>query len=447
MIPRADPLIMHTTPLVADLNRSPALRRSTPLQLWLAGGLFALAWAAFAVLHAAVGRRSDQVALGEMDGVLATCAAVAAVVYGTLMLGRGRPSRRAWDVSAGALCALFGALVLHTGRLDLEAGWALPAGVWVTGLIATVWSLHRDEDGRLWDASFAIVAAGIAQAAVAGAVAPMPPGATVWTMAPHLFVLVGFTAAFTGLVSERNQRVAGQRRLLADSRLAARTEGARLEALVDLGSDLRHDLRSALFAVDGSAQLLTDRYSELSEQDRTDIATMLTASIERLRDLLDVRSEVVDTFAVGEVARSVAHASRKRQGPRVTVEVPADLKGVGRPADVAATINTLLRSAQVRSGARPVVLRGERRGSEVVLLLEPGDLAPPPPVVFSGPVADLDLDPDADDDLFDLCMASRLMGAQGGDVWAARHAGGAVSFGLRLPAFIPAATTPNEVNA
>lgn len=434
----------NTTPLVSREVAAP--RRTGPAwsPLLLAAALFAAAWVAFAVLHAVVGSRADRSGLADMDGLLATCAAVTAVVFGTLTVGRGRAGgRRAWDTAAGAGFALFGAFVLHAGRLTPEGDRLGQLVLVALGLAMAAWSLHPDGTGRPRDLSLAIVALGLAQAGLAGALSPADAGGTVWVLAPHLFALVGFTAAQTVVATELSQRAAGQRSRLLASLLAARTEGARRQARAVIDAGHKHDLGSVLLVVDGAARLLADRYSDLADSDRAALAQMLTDGADQLRALVGIRFDEIHEFSVDSVARSVLHAERKLGVP-VTDAVPVDLKGVGRPADLAVALRTLVRSAQARSGARSVVLRGERRGEAIVLLLEPADLGPPPPTFSAGPVApQLELDPDAAEAALDLCVASRLMGEQGGDVWTVRHAGGEVTFGVRLPASVPsAAATP-----
>jgi hypothetical protein len=193
-----------------------------------------------------------------------------------------------------------------------------------------------------------------------------------------------------------------------------------------------HDIRSALFAIDGAARTLADQFGKLADADRIALGRMVGAGVDRLGLLVDVRMEEIQEFGIDTVVQSVVRTERKA-GMAVSSAVPAGLRAVGRATDLAVVLHTLIRSPRVRFDGAPVILRGECRDGAVVLLVEPAGLTADS-LIESPDRMEPELGPDSGADALDLYVAARLMGEQGGDVWTATHAGGRVSFGVRLPA-------------
>jgi signal transduction histidine kinase len=326
------------------------------------------------------------------------------------------------------------------GQLVLALAWS----------VVVTLALLREADGSPWrrDIAVAIVALGLVQGRLALALAPN--GTSVWVMGSHLFQLTGFAIAFAVVAAEFGERATSQHGQILDSLVAARTDSARRLARQTIEAGHGHDIRSALFAIDGAAQTLADRYDDLAASDRTALGRMVGVGVDRLRQLVEVRMEEIEDFGVDTVVRSVVHSER-RLGVSVTTTLPAGLRGVGRAADLAVVLHILIRSPRIRSGRAPLVVRGSRQGDAVLVLVEAAGLGPDPMVVspdrldgtLMAPFDRLEpeLGREVGGDALDLYVASRLMGEQGGDIWTAARPGGGVSFGVRLPA-ATAATLP-----
>jgi hypothetical protein len=147
---------------------------------------------------------------------------------------------------------------------------------------------------------------------------------------------------------------------------------------------------------------------------------------------MDVRTEEVQPFAVEGMARAVVHAERKA-GRTVTADLPAGLTAVGRAADVAGVLRTLIAVTARRTGAG-VQVRGGVQNGAVVLVVEPAgsDLHP----LLTGSWAEIWAETfkaslARDEEALDLYVAARLIADQGADLWSTA---GRARFALRLPA-------------
>lgn len=100
---------------------------------------------------------------------------------------------------------------------------------------------------------------------------------------------------------------------------------------------------------------------------------MLSAGVEQLGELVDVRVEETSDLAIDVLVRSVVHAEQ-RAGVSVVTAVPEGLRATGKADDLAVVLRTLVRSLAADPAARPVIIRGERRGGAIALLVEPANL-------------------------------------------------------------------------
>lgn len=276
------------------------------------------------------------------------------------------------------------------------------------------------------DAVVGVVALGLAQARLALGLAP--GAASSWVTASHLFQLAALAVGL-GLVSaEFSRRASRQRNQLFDSFVAARADGARRQARQTIESGRRHDLRSALFVLDGAARTLAEKSAQLSDADRRALGRMLTTGVEQLGELVDLRIEGTADLALDTLCRSLVHAEQ-RAGAQVTTAVPDGLRAVGRPDDLGVVLRTLLRTMRPQ---QPLVVRGEHHGATVALIVQPASVAAGPATTDWAPVVPTALA--VGDDALDLYIATRLLAEQGADLLIASHRGGLVSFAVRLPA-------------
>jgi hypothetical protein len=309
----------------------------------------------------------------------------------------------------------------------LATGAAVVALVFVTLSVA-----HTQVSGlRPQKAVVGLVVLGLIQGRVAAALASGP--SDLWGPAAHVFELIGFAVPLAWVGGQFQRGVRRQRVERHASLAAGWIERARVQAHQTVQDAHRHDVRSMLFVIDGAGRALTDPGHSLIEDDRLAFRSMLTESVARLGALMDVRSEEIQPFAVDGVARAVVHAERKA-GRSVTADLPAGLTAVGRAADVAGVLRTLI-EVTARRAATGVRLRGGVRDGAVVIVVEPSGAEPHPLLTgsweeiwaetFKASLA-------GDEEAIDLYVAARLLADQGADLWSSTA--GRARFAVRLPA-------------
>jgi hypothetical protein len=309
----------------------------------------------------------------------------------------------------------------------LATGAAVVALVFVTLSVA-----HTQVSGlRPQKVVVGVVVLGLIQGRVAAVLASGP--SDLWGPAAHVFELIGFAVPLAWVGGQFQRGVRRQRVEQHASLAAGWIERARLQAHQTVQDAHRHDVRSMLFVIDGAGRALTDPGHSLIEDDRLAFSSMLTESVARLGALMDVRSEEIQPFAVDGVARAVVHAERKA-GRSVTADLPAGLTAVGRAADVAGVLRTLI-EVTARAAATGVRLRGGAQDGAVVGVVEPAGAEPPPLLAgsweeiwaetFKASLA-------GDEEAIDLYVAARLLADQGADLWSSTA--GRARFAVRLPA-------------
>ncbi|MCA1844125.1 MAG: hypothetical protein LC792_13265, partial [Actinobacteria bacterium] len=272
-----------------------------------------------------------------------------------------------------------------------------------------------------------IVAAGLGQGVAARLVGS---GDTdLWGVGAWVFVLIGVAVPLAWVGGQFQRGVRRQRVELDLNRTASWIARARHQAQATVQSVHRHDVRSMLFVIDGAAGALADE--TLSAEQRASFAEMLTGGVERLRALIDVRSEEIEPFAVDGVARAVVHAERK-EGRAVTSDVPSPLTAVGRAADVAAVLRTLV-AVTGRRTTGEVQLRGAVHDGAVIVRVEPAGADELP--LSAGNWEEIWAETfkatqNEDEESVDLYVAARLLAEQGADVWSTT---GRAHFAVRIP--------------
>ncbi|MEW6476242.1 MAG: hypothetical protein AB1679_28620 [Actinomycetota bacterium] len=323
------------------------------------------------------------------------------------------------------------ARVTAPAAADVTAlGEVLAVGAAVVALVlVTLAVAHLQVSGR-WPrpAAGAVIVLGLGQGALATTIGSGSDD--FWGVAAWVFVLVGVAVPLAWVGGQFQSGVRRQRVERHASLAASWIERARRQAHQTVQSVHRHDVRSMLFVVDGAARTLSD--PNLSAEQRRGFAEMLAESVQRLGELIDVRAEEIQPFAFDGVARAVAQAER-RAGRTVRVDVASPLTAVGRAADVAAVLRTLL-SVTGRKTGDDLLLRSDVVDSTVLVWVEPvgsEDLALLAESWEEIRVESFKPTDDNDDESIDLYVATRLLAEQGCDLWSAA---GRSRFAVRLPA-------------
>jgi len=329
--------------------------------------------------------------------------------------------------------ACFGALaaaVTAPPEADVAGlGYVLAMGSGIVALVLVTLSVaHTQVSGlRPHPAAVAVVALGLGQGLLAQAIGSGLDD--LWGVGAWVFVLIGVAVPLAWVGGQFQSGVRRQRVERHASLTASWIERARHQAHQTVQSVHRHDARSMLFVIDGAARTLAD--DTLSSEQRASFVEMLAEGVQRLGALIDVRSEEIEPFAVDGVARAVVQAERKAGRP-VKTDVPAPLTAVGRAADVAAVLRTLI-SVAARKNTADVQLRAAVEDGVVVLWVEPAgaDVLP----LLAGNWEEIwaeTFKPTRNDDeeSVDLYVAARLLAEQGADVWSTV---GRARFAVRLP--------------
>ncbi len=309
----------------------------------------------------------------------------------------------------------------------------LATGTAVVGLVLVTLSVaHAQVSGlRPHPAVVGVAALGGVQGVIAGA-GLGSGGSDLWPIAGWLFALVGVAVPLAWVGGQFQSGVRQHRVERHDSLIASWVARARHQAHETVDSVHRHDVRSALFVIDAAAQTLAD--PTLTPEQRASFGDMLTEAVQRLSALMDVRTEEINPFDLERVTRAVVHAERKA-GRAVTSTVPAGLTAVGRVADVAGVLRTLVAVVQRHpDAAGGVQLRSEIAGNDVVVRVEPAGAAVLP--LLSGNWDGIRVEAfkpsaDADEEMVDLFVAARLLADQGADLWSTP---GRTRFAVRLSA-------------
>lgn len=307
---------------------------------------------------------------------------------------------------------------------------AMGAGI-VTLVLVTLSVAHTQVSGRRpRPAALAVVALGGAQGVAAAAIGSGP--SDLWGVGAQVFVLIGVTVPLAWVGGQFQSGVRRQRVERHDSLIASWMERARLQAHQTVESVHRHDVRSMLFVIDGAARAITDRANALSLEQRDSFAGMLNESVQRLSSMMDARAGEIEPFAIGGIVRAVVHAERKA-GRTVTADLPAEIIALGRSADVAAVLRTLVALTAGR-GSAAVTIGAEAQGG-VVTVRVGATAAPDLPLLTD---CWEDVSPgsfksafDKDEAGIDLYVAARLLIDQGADAWSTA---GRDRFVVRLPA-------------
>ena len=334
-------------------------------------------------------------------------------------------SATAWGCFAALAATISDPSATDVGRL----GHLLTTGAAVVALVLLTLSVaHTQVSGlRPPRAVVGVVILGLIQGRVAAVLASGP--SDLWGPAAHVFELIGFAVPLAWVGGQFHRGVRRQRVEQTASLVASWVERVRHNANQTVQAAHRHDVRSMLFVVEGAARALGD--DTLPSDQRLAFSGMLTEGVARLTSLTDCRTEEIQPFALDGVARAVVHAERTA-GRSVTANIPAGLTALGRAADTAGVLRTLV-AVTGRKATAGVRLRGEVHDGAIVILVEPSGAEPLALLSscweevwaesFKASVS-------GDEDVIDLYVAARLLADQGADLWSTV---GRARFAVRLP--------------
>jgi PAS domain S-box-containing protein len=213
-----------------------------------------------------------------------------------------------------------------------------------------------------------------------------------------------------------------------------------------------HELRSPVSVLSGSANLLADHWSELTEDERKDLFDSVRLSAGRLQRLLNdlltasrleakrIRPLLQEIELVGVIGRAIAAARASTPEADIQLDCPPGLNVLGESDRLAQAFDNLIANA-LRHGRPPVRVRAERMGDRVEVRVSDSG---------SG------VDPALRDRLFQrfatgggrggtglgLFIVRELARAYGGDAWYAPEDNGPGCFVVSLLAATQGAVPP-----
>jgi signal transduction histidine kinase len=243
----------------------------------------------------------------------------------------------------------------------------------------------------------------------------------------------GLLILTTGLAAHLARNVVDQRGEMHVAELHRREEDRERH---ERERDRVHEIRNALFAIEGATLTLERFRDDLAPEDRDELAAAVSTGIGRLREILQPKADRHEPFAPWPLAAEHAALLRAR-GISVTVEGDDDAQATGDPGACGQVFENLLSNA-VRHGdaARNGVVIEVFRAADRVLV-RVSDRGPGIPEgeeerVFERGVR---LRPEFEGDGVGLPVARGLARRQGGDLWAEPSAPGyGACFSLALPA-------------
>jgi two-component system OmpR family sensor kinase len=243
--------------------------------------------------------------------------------------------------------------------------------------------------------------------------------------------------ALLGIQSALVRTVGDQQAVLFDTKVEAATVAARQRAELQAREERDHDLRSALFAIEGAARTLERHQAALDEGSRHQLARAVASEVVRLQALV---RQVDDgpsstTFAVADVLAPLL-ALELTAGVDLRVDVPEGLTAVGSPSATTEIIRNLLDNARNHAPGSAVCVTAEECGAEVVVHV--ADEGPGVPVGERSAIFERGRRGSqalAEGSGLGLFVSARLAGTQGGRLeLSSDGGGGGARFSLRLPA-------------
>lgn len=291
-----------------------------------------------------------------------------------------------------------------------------------------------DPDDRPLYAWLALLVLGIGQSRAA--LALTYSGDELWLAASRLVRLEGVLFALMGVNRDLREHLARQAVALQRTEARVRSIEVQREAERRAQQEQRHDLRSALFAIGGVADLLRRSQDQLDAGTVDALTEALRAEVARVQELVAERErEDLQPFSLREALSPLVVLERSN-GRDVTLTVTDHMVARGRPTETVQVVRNLLDNAAIYAPGSPVVVRAEARDDWIVLVVE--DRGPGVPSAERRAIFDRakrgSTSTGTEGSGLGLYVASRLMREQGGDIWVGDRPGGGAAFILSLPA-------------
>ena len=218
---------------------------------------------------------------------------------------------------------------------------------------------------------------------------------------------------------------------------------AQVDGLAREDAERRHEIRSALLAIEGASAVLRRNFEHLGRQDEAELAAAVESEITRLQQLV-TRSPAPapGTYALRAALQPVVLAHRAN-GLEVSLDIPPDTVVVGRPVCLVEAVGNLLVNAAVHApGARVRIATEASAQPHFVRLVVRDDGPGLDPVAAArvGRAAHGEASatqPGADGPGLGLPLAARLVSQDGGRLslveTAGRRHGTTIVMDLQLP--------------
>ena len=247
------------------------------------------------------------------------------------------------------------------------AGRPLGIGVGLCWLAVAGLALHRSRmAGQTVLTWPALTALGLALAAL---VPFLARGVSGDPARASLLVEAGaMLCALLGIQSALVRTVGDQQAVLFDTQVEFATVAARQRAEREAREERDHDLRSALFAIEGAARTLERHQAALDDDSRHQLARAVGSEVARLQALVRQVDDgpATTTFAVADVLAPLV-ALEITSGVDLRVDVPEGLTAMGSPSATTEIIRNLLDNARLHAPGSAVRVSAERRDGEVVV--------------------------------------------------------------------------------
>ncbi len=243
--------------------------------------------------------------------------------------------------------------------------------------------------------------------------------------------------ALLGIQSALVRTVGDQQAVLFDTQVEFATATARQRAKREAREERDHDLRSALFAIEGAARTLERHQFALDDESRHQLARAVASEVTRLQALVRQVDDgpSITTFALAEVLAPLL-ALEVVAGVDLRVDIPEGITAVGSPSATTEIIRNLLDNARLHAPGTAVRVTAERRNTEVVVHV--ADEGPGVPEGERGTIFERGWrgsSTSAPGSGLGLFVSARLAAGQGGRLELAVNGGPAgASFSLHLPA-------------
>jgi two-component system OmpR family sensor kinase len=315
------------------------------------------------------------------------------------------------------------------------AGRPLGVGVGVCWLAVAGLALHRSRvAGQTVLTWPALTALGLGLAAL---VPFLARGVSGDPARASLLVEAGaMLCALLGIQSALVRTVGDQQAVLFDTQVEFATATARQRAELEAREERDHDLRSALFAIEGAARTLERHQAALDDDARHQLAQAVASEVGRLQALVrQVDDGSATTFAVADVLAPLL-ALEITAGVDLRVDVPEGMTAVGSPSATTEIIRNLLDNARIHAPGTAVRVTAERsNGGVVVHVVDEGPGVPEgerSAIFERGRRGSHSSAPGSGLGLF---VSARLAASQGGRLELTTDGGpGGARFSLRLPA-------------